>query len=487
MLEERKGIDGTGDDRSGLSIDDFLRFIQQIRTHLTVKEQEDLFEAEAQRPSAVASYLAVYALIARGFRDRNPNLVVRAQSLLQRLGRRQDVSIEQGICALLLGQTEAAHRALQQSREQETLTFIREHSQGSPDWLPGLCLYTERWLQTEVFAHFRDLAGKTASLSAYFADESLQYSLEELAAREQQQESMPAVVGMGAATVRQLGRQGSRSQLRYGQSVASQVAGYDRPRLVALAGGTATQTHPASHRESPVVSPTERGSQGQPGSLSESRILAPGEPQTLPTVRERRSPEGRLDAKKSEARSRRRLWLGLVGVLSVGVVGSFAYRVWRPQPQLEISLNESVIAIPVLEEELPRATGLQMTQAQAQSVISAWLGAKQKALGETYQTEALQAVLAPSLLPQWQEQALSLKGSNAYRKFQHQVDIRAVNLDARRSQAVVEAAVQESAKHYQGGELAPGQSYDETLLVRYQLVFQDRGWLIQSIQVVRSL
>ncbi len=50
MLQERDGIDGTGDDQSGLNIDDFLRFIQQLRGYLTAAEQQVLFEQEAQRP-----------------------------------------------------------------------------------------------------------------------------------------------------------------------------------------------------------------------------------------------------------------------------------------------------------------------------------------------------------------------------------------------------------------------------------------------------
>ncbi|MCA1993517.1 MAG: J domain-containing protein, partial [Coleofasciculus sp. S288] len=45
MLQERMGIDGTGEDQSGLSIDDFLRFIQQLRGYLTAAEQQTLFEA----------------------------------------------------------------------------------------------------------------------------------------------------------------------------------------------------------------------------------------------------------------------------------------------------------------------------------------------------------------------------------------------------------------------------------------------------------
>ena len=180
MLQERMGIDGTGDDQSGLSVDDFLRFIQQLRGYLTAAEQQTLFESEARRPSAVATYLAVYALIARGFAQRQPALIARAKQMLMRLGRRQDVHLEQSVCALLLGQTEEASRALELSQEYEPLAFIREHSQGAPDLLPGLCLYGERWLQKSVFPHFRDLVNQNALLKEYFADEQVQAYLENL-------------------------------------------------------------------------------------------------------------------------------------------------------------------------------------------------------------------------------------------------------------------------------------------------------------------
>lgn len=180
MLQERMGIDGTADDQSGLSIDDFLRFIQQLRGYLTAAEQQTLFEAEARRPSAVATYLAVYALLARGFAGRQPALIARAKQMLMRLGRRQDVHLEQAVCALLLGQTEEASKALELSQEYEPLAFIREHSQGAPDLLPGLCLYGERWLQKSVFPHFRDLRDQKASLKEYFADEQVQAYLENM-------------------------------------------------------------------------------------------------------------------------------------------------------------------------------------------------------------------------------------------------------------------------------------------------------------------
>jgi hypothetical protein len=40
MLDDRDGIDGNQDDQSGLSVNDFLRFIQQLREYMTVEEQQ---------------------------------------------------------------------------------------------------------------------------------------------------------------------------------------------------------------------------------------------------------------------------------------------------------------------------------------------------------------------------------------------------------------------------------------------------------------
>ncbi|MFM7882916.1 MAG: molecular chaperone DnaJ, partial [Microcystis panniformis] len=180
MLAARGGIDGQGDDRSGLGVDNFLRFIQQLRVYLTQAEQEKIWEKEAERPSAVGNYLLVYALIARGFAQKQPAAIVAASDRLQQLQKHQDVSIERSICALLLGQTEQASTILEKSQEQEILNYIKEQSGQSPDLLPGLCRYGERWLQTEVFCHFSDLVERKASLKEYFAEEEVQNYLEEL-------------------------------------------------------------------------------------------------------------------------------------------------------------------------------------------------------------------------------------------------------------------------------------------------------------------
>ena len=100
--------------------------------------------------------------------------------MLLQLAKRQDVHLEQAICALLLGQTEEANRAVELSQEYEELASIRKHSEGEPDLLPGLCLYGEDWLLHEVLSHFRDLQNNPLSLKEYFAEKQVQAYLENL-------------------------------------------------------------------------------------------------------------------------------------------------------------------------------------------------------------------------------------------------------------------------------------------------------------------
>ena len=55
------------------------------------------------------------------------------------------------------------------------------------------------------------------------------------------------------------------------------------------------------------------------------------------------------------------------------------------------------------------------------------------------------------------------------------------------NKAIVEAEVKETAQHYQSGQLDNVQSYDDNLLVRYQLVRQGEKWLIQNAEVLKTL
>jgi hypothetical protein len=174
--------DNTSKTRFGLAKDKVLQFIDRTRCYLTTNEQQVLFENQAKRSSKIVYvYLSIYALIARGFAYRRPEFIHRARQLLvDKLGQRSDVNLEHALCALLLGDTTTASDLIQKTQEQEVLKDIKLHSNGAEDLLPGLCWYTEHWLKTQVFPHFRDLIHQSSSLQDYFANIRVQEYLENL-------------------------------------------------------------------------------------------------------------------------------------------------------------------------------------------------------------------------------------------------------------------------------------------------------------------
>ncbi len=180
MLDDRNGIEGSGQDGSGLNTEDFLRFIQRVRRYLTIAEQEIVFEAERSRPSMVATYLMVQVLLTRGYTENRPALVRSARSLLSHLSQHQDVHLEQAISALLLGLTDEALRHLELTGEVEPLAYIRDHSSEPGDLLLGLCRYTEKWFGDEVFQEFYQLDLSSADLNTYFDNPLVQTYLEEM-------------------------------------------------------------------------------------------------------------------------------------------------------------------------------------------------------------------------------------------------------------------------------------------------------------------
>ncbi|MBD2091954.1 DUF4101 domain-containing protein [Microcoleus sp. FACHB-1515] len=446
MLQDRGGIDGSGDDHSGLSTDDFLRFIQQLRSYLTAAEQQTLFEAEARRPSAVATYLAVYALLARGFGDREPALIRRAKVLLVRLGTRQDVHLEQAVCALLLGQTEEASRALELSHEYESLAFIREHSQGSPDLLPGLCLYSERWLQNEVFPHFRDLARREASLKDYFADQQVQAYLEELP---------------------------------------------NEPE--AANQWTVVQATPAKRSTSAAIDPPVNDRNGTVPMPSAERIsqtpIAP-----LPVeVGERPQSRPRQAAvrRRSSPRFDRLALMVLLGILGIGIFGFLASRTFawlgnalNPGPQLEgeqldIGVSQPPIALPSSPAAIDPTAPL--TTESAQQILETWLEAKSAAMGENHDRAQLATILTDPALSQWQKNVDDAERDGQYFEYEHEVNVTGVEADTNNpDEATIEAEVTEAANLFEDGQPSSDGSRNDRLQIRYELVRQDGQWRIKA-------
>jgi curved DNA-binding protein CbpA len=494
-LDDRHGIDGTRNDRSGLKIDDFLRFIQQLRIHLTLEEQQHIFDREARRPSAVGDYLRVYVYLARGFAKRQPEAIVKANERLEKLQKHQDVSLERAICALLLGQVETATAILEKSQDKKILHYIQERSPDPADLLPGLCSYGERWLQSEVLSRFRDLDDRTLSLKEYFADETVQNYLETLSEfpnkknetdrgelspdpLESEVTIIPTLPEPIHATVR-------------GESTMSESAySYPQPRKPSRSyRGT---------RERSASSPS-----GDRGGLVVTAAYR--KPAAVNPPRRRYRPEGpaRPDATVPVAPSRRtrkarrgKLRLDRVAILAAGVFGTIAAFGFGVKAfvdsrsplaalqgdQLAIELTTPVIEIPSLEARASEPA--ELTKETAAEVVRSWLAAKGEAMGQGHQSAKLSEILTGPALEIWQKRASALKGNN-YWRYDHQIDVRSLTIDPNdKNRATVEARVREKATYFANGKGSAARSYDDTLDIRYDLVRSGDKWLIQNTKVM---
>ena len=544
MLDLRGGIEGKQSDNSGLSLDDFLKFIQQIRVYLTSAEQQELFEQEAKRPSSAASYLAAYALIARGFSENKPQLIVRAKNILISLTIHQDVYLEQSICALLLGQTTEAEFSLSQSRERETLKYIQEISEDSPDLLPGLCLYTEKWLQTEVYPQFKDLSRQQVSLKEYFNNplvqsylEQLSQPLDESADLEELPESFPeletepdSITTTAAFTqFNTLKEKTERQDSLFNESDLNPAAqeinqedvedisaeNLQNTRLLV------TENHHFPSDEDELVNfssflqanldsqlpsssvkkiasavkskpPEPKPTQHQPS--SSSRPSQSTSPSTKIKVSSPTStkPPATTPLKLSKFTLLKTndlvIWLFLGLLIFAGLI-FLAYKLFiqSATSSLAIPISEPLIELPKPKEELvkPNISPETINQQIALDVIRKWLAAKSKATGPEYDLEPLSQILTGNLLNRWRSEGYTLRNRNAHRRYEHTVAIESVATDPQNSQrGIVIARIKEKSQYYSNGALNNSRSYEEELLVQYGLVKQGDDWFIQDVEVI---
>jgi hypothetical protein len=486
ILDERGGIDGTGNDSSGLSVDDFLRFIQQLRHNLTVNEQHKLFEAESKRPSAVATYLAVYALIARGFTQRQPALIRQAKQMLTRLGKRQDVHLEQSLCALLLGQTEEATRALELSQEYEAIAFIREHSQDSPDLLPGLCLYGERWLQNEVFPHYRDLVNQTALLKNYFADEQVQSYLEGL--------PNDAQIATEPTKRQPSSSKQSPSSRDYKNSQENSRSSYYRTIPEPINNYTPeNERNPIRNSQSRIniepTSPTGKTRRTTPSTHLPN--------QSSTTTTSSRRVARRRQATRNRNKNIRLFWAILASIgglaifwLVVSTTFGFFKGLLTNEPklqgeQLTISINQPVIPIPDPQSPSKSAEG-SLTEDTAKEVIKNWLSTKAAALGSNHEIDGLKTILTDPALSQWRAIASQVKSTFNYRQYEHTISSVSVEDNtADQNNVSVEAVVNETTTYYENEQVK--KSVRDKVRVRYVFTRVDNAWRIRSMTVLSTV
>lgn len=496
MLDARRGIDGSGNDYSSLGIDDFLRFIQQLRSYMTAIEQQTLFEDEARRPSSVATYLAVYALIARGFSQRQPALIRRAKGLLVKLSAKQDIYLEKAVCALLLGQTEEASAAIDQSAEEEQIAFIRQNSEGAPDLLPGLCLYSERWLQEEVYPHFRDLMSQIVSLKDYFADEQVQAYLEELPnTGAMSSEWTSPVGGDRLAAMSSLDDSSTVNRDFELNPAKSAVA---EPKLSNYAPETPNRFQrsatPVIERPAYVnTSSTDNVSRAQSKSRRTSN-LPPTKNVNEPVKEIKRPSQGQTG---QASPPKRKFNVGrLVTVIVVAIAllaGCISLVVWavralsgsaQPQPvTLEKPITNLVQSIKENNVALAAQTGT-IDKETATKLIETWQATKSKALGKDYEDNLLEEILVDPALSDWKGRAKELKSSNSYLQYQTKSsEVDSVTPDGD-SKAKVIAKISESRNYFYNGTFDRNASKDnDSYTVEYDLVKKDNRWLIREMLV----
>lgn len=538
MLRQRQGIEGKGQDRSGLTFDQFLCFIQQLRTYLTSAEQEQLFVTEAEYSSAIANYLGVYTLLARGLVLKQPQLIVRAWQMLEKLSELQDVSWEQSVCALLLGHTQVALDLIPKTQDKKRIDLIKHHSQGHKDLLPGMCFYGEKWLQEDVIAQFCDLAHQQISLKEYFADKTVQAYLEALppivltptesletvapppvikktkpqgllsrwrSKFKNSDESQPIVVNSQAQTVK------SEEEL-----VAAGVGThYFSPATLETGGVSGFNTSsisPKPNYRSSTVDKLHKRSQQKPklkrAAVGNHHSFKISDKKTTkaskPNINQKRNFSqskskyaAKVPAKRQSKSTLIKGWLFLISlVLGVGSIGFISTKLlldssWKTatqEEQLTISVSTPPVQLPPVKAKTPAVKPKLTFADRSRQVIKTWLDSKSAAFGKEHQIEALNQILVPPLLTTWSDRARDYQQDNAHREYQHNIKMRSAAIDENNPNlATVEAEVREIVKHYQAGQLQEAKSYDDNLLVRYQLVRKQDKWLIKNAKVLKTL
>ncbi len=523
MLLQRQGIEGKGQDRSGLNFDQFLCFVQQLRTYLTSTEQQQLFDHEAQSDSAIANYLAVYALLARGFCFKQPELVLRAQRKLDYLGEKQDVAWEQAVSALLLGHTEKAIHKLQNSSDKTKLEQIQRHSLDTKDLLPGICFYSEQWLQEDVVAQFSDLANISLTIREYFADREVQAYLEELAfpplipkvsdasvdyhqqdtASNQQNKSLNSETGFFSRWRNLFASEKTTT------AASNQVSQPERELVSVTVGKAQTTTALPNNHAASKISSKPRFRQTVPQNSTQVNYSAPAKAKSpsLPLSQQRAVPPEVIQKAQGKARQKRiarkkklssatvrKGWLFILGlILGTGTLAFVAMKLFlnpaknANQSSLAIAISQPMVELPNVKPKVSAKPKITFTE-QSQQVIQTWLTSKSAAFGKEHKIDQLNNILAEPLLATWQKLALDYQKSNSYREYEHNVTVRSAKIDPNNpKKATVDAEVKEIAKHYQAGKLDNAQSYDDNLLVRYELILKGENWLIQNTKVLKTL
>ncbi len=541
-------------ERFALNSESTIAFVHETLPHLTAAEQRNLFSQLArdsqQADSKVlnvmqlaCTYLHVYALIAQGFAYRNPQLIYTAQQILQyRLSHRVDMTIDQAICALLLGQTEEANQILSTAADSAALIVIRQQSQGLPNLLRGLCWYIESWLKDEVFPCFRDLLASDPSLNAYFNDRDVQDFADRVPATDQHITSWgqisPILIDVPQSGDLSLTEHLAHSDIEYSSSVgggrrpnslnAFLQAPSDRlgsnsispairveqivqpePPLIVAEDPATNVVQLESERQRRRSIPTTRTIDGQFEQAKiedRQQIPLPLDPSSqLVKASKAGQLTERIDRPSSgDKRHRRRPHIPRILLVGAGGITFVWGAIWLASTAISIVMKpptptkvavtaapspRTTTTIPSSSPSLPNppATIGVLTPEIAQATISKWLSAKSLSLSQDRQIDRLKSILVEPALANAVERAQAAKIQNVHWQYKHQnIGIVSVAQSSPESNvATIRARVIEEAQYYKANTLNPQRSYAKPLIVEYNLVRQKDGWYIKGMDVIK--
>ncbi|MEB3226850.1 MAG: IMS domain-containing protein [Synechocystis sp.] len=512
MIQDRGGIEGDGQDHSGLANDDFLKFIHQLRPYLTIDEQATVFLPETQRPSPIATYLAIHTLIAQGIHRKLPPAVLQAKSLAAQLGNCQDLALENAICGLLLGQTENLSLVLDTIQETKAIAALNADNKGTDDEgdensdnsnvLLAFYQFTESWLTREILPYFLDLGPDSLSLNAYFDDPFVQDQLDHLLDDTPPLDFPPPPSTSLPSANPETETPMVHSSVAYTDDYhphapTTRKGRHQRRSRQELQSGNATHSPGNTATLTPLVpSPDTADAEGEHYFGELTRPEGYGTPPEDPFNPELNDsvllPFRRRRKKRIKIKPVR---FGLFLLCLAGIIGGSAFwllRGFSPLPalegeQLNISLNEGSEFIPdTATQNTLLLTQTNFTQAVGQQVLQSWLDQKKVAFGDSHDLAALNAVLAPGLLKQQQYQIKQDIAQNQYRQYEHQFKLLNYEVNPQDpSQATVIARVQETSQRFPTGSTQGiGSPAQDDLTVRYQLVRHQGRWKIAQIRVV---
>jgi curved DNA-binding protein CbpA len=546
-------------ERFALNSESTIAFVHENLPHLTAAEQRNLFSQLARDSQQVGSkvlnvmqlactYLHVHALIAQGFAYRNPQLIYTAQQILQyRLSQRIDMTIDQAICALLLGQTEEANQILATAPESAALVVIRQQSQGLPNLLRGLCWYIESWLKDEVFPCFRDLVASDPSLNAYFNDRDVQDFADRVPATDKNitswGQSSPILIEVPQSGDLSLTEHLERSQIEYAPALT-------RPSLRRPNSLNAVWQAPSDRLGSDLITPAIRVEQvtqpETPAIVTADADITNVIQLENERIRRRSAPTARtIDGQfeQAEIEDRRQLPLPLdpssqivkasktgqltertdrhgpivrprrirrspniprILLVGTGGVTCIWGATWLASTAIGIVMKPPAPKVAVTASPSPRVTKTTspsrsvaipnppvtvgvLTPDIAQAVVTKWLNAKSSSLSQERQIDRLKGILVEPALSNALERAQAAKVAGTHWQYKHQnigiVSVAQPNPSS--NVATIQAKVTEAAQYYQGDRMDAERSYSKQLVVEYNLVHQKDGWYIKEMGVVK--